>query len=80
MSNLKLFIRGFMKGFRNFSHVITDVVNFIFLLIVYIFGIGPVSIISKAFGKHFMDLKKSGSSWVKRDLKKRPIEEYYRSF
>ena len=36
--------------------------------------------IRKLFGKHFMDLKSSGSSWVVRKLKKRPIEEYYRLF
>ncbi len=80
MNEIKIFFCGLKQGFRNFSHIITSIVNFVFLLIVYILGIGPVSIISKIRGKHFIDLKKSGSSWVKRDLKKRPIEEYYRSF
>ncbi len=80
MDKLKTFFAGFWKGFRNFSHVITDVVNFILLFAVYAVGVGIVSIIAKLLGKHFMDLKSSGSSWVIRNLKKRPVEEYYRMF
>ncbi|MBS3113799.1 hypothetical protein J4448_01735 [Candidatus Woesearchaeota archaeon] len=80
MNNAVVFFKGFKQGFRNFSHLITDIVNFVLLFIVYFTGIGIVSIISKLFGKHFMDLKSSGSSWVVRKLKKRPIEEYYRLF
>lgn len=80
MNALIVFFRGFRQGFRNFSHVITDIVNFVFLFLVYFIGVGVVSIISKLLGKHFMDLKNNGSSWVERKLKKRPIEEYYRLF
>ncbi len=80
MNELKKFFRGFKQGFRNFSNVIADIINFIFLLVVYILGIGPVSLIGKLFRKHFLDLKKGGSSWVHRNLKKKPIEDYYRSF
>ena len=80
MNRLIIFLKGFIKGFRNFSHVITDAVNFVMLFFLYLIGIGIVSIVSKLLGKRFMDLKSSGSSWVIRKLKKRPIEEYYRLF
>ena len=80
MNISKIFFAGFKQGFRNFSNVVTDTINFILLFVVYIVGIGSVSLVSKLFGKHFLDLKSSGSSWVIRKLKKRPIEEYYRMF
>ncbi len=80
MSEIKIFFMGLKQGFRNFSHIIADIINFILLFFVYVFGIGIVSAISKLFGKHFLDLKSKGSSWKIRDLKKMPIEEYYRSF
>lgn len=80
MKAFKTFFVGFMQGFRNFSNTVTDIINFILLLIVYIIGIGMVSIISKLFNKHFLDLKNKGSSWVIRKLKKNPMEDYYRTF
>jgi len=80
MNKLIIFLKGLRQGFRNFSHLLTDVVNFVLLLIVYLIGIGIVSIISKLFGKRYLDLKSNGSSWVVRKLKKKPIEEYYRLF
>lgn len=80
MSAIKIFFAGFKNGFRNFSYVITDIVNFILLFIVYFTGVAVVSIIAKLLGKHFMDLNSNGSSWIIRKLKKRPIEEYYRLF
>ena len=80
MNKAIIFFKGFRQGFKNFSHLITDIVNFILLFIVYFTGVGIVAIVSKLFGKHFMDLKFSGSSWVERKLKKKPMEEYYRLF
>lgn len=80
MNRAIVFLKGFKKGFRNFSHLITDIVNFILLFFVYFIGIGIVSIIGKLFGKHFMDLKFSSSSWVENKLKTKPLEGYYRLF
>lgn len=80
MNKAAIFIKGFKQGFRSFSLLITDIVNFILLSIVYFIGVGIVSIIAKMLGKHFIDLKNNGSSWVARKLKKRPMEEYYRMF
>lgn len=80
MNKAAIFFKGFKQGFRNFSHLITDIINFVLLFTVYFIGIGIVSIIAKLLGKHFIDLKNTGTSWVTRKLKKMPIEEYYRMF
>lgn len=80
MNKAVVFFKGFKQGFRNFSHLVTDTINFVLLFFVYFIGIGIVSIISKLFGKHFMDLKFSGSSWIVRKLKTSPIKEYCRLF
>lgn len=80
MNKISAFFMGLKQGFRDFSHLITNIVNFILLSIVYFIGVGIVSLTAKLVGKHFIDLKNSGSSWVQRKLKKRPIEEYHRMF
>ena len=82
MSNLKQFFKGFTKGFRDFSNIITNIVNFFLLTIVYIFGVGITSILSKTFKKHFLELKKTKSKtyWKKTKLTKEPIEKYFRQF
>ena len=75
------FFSDLYKGFKEFGQDIASVVNFFLLLIVYILGIGPVSIISKIFGKHFIDLrfKEKKSTWVKREQIE-SSDEYYRQF
>ena len=82
MNKPSLFFRGFRQGFRNFSHVLTNAINFLLLLPVYFIGIGLVSIAGKLFGKHYIDLKKSGSksNWHEHKVTKEPVEKYYRSF
>lgn len=64
------------------SNVISNLVNFILLLIIYFTAIGIVSIVSKLFGKHFLELKKSNikSNWYEHKVTKQPIEKYYRTF
>lgn len=80
MGRLNAFFSGFKEGFTSFSHIITNTVAFILLAFAYIVGVGLVAVISKMAGKHFLDLKSKGSSWIKRDAKKPTIEDFYRSF
>lgn len=83
MRKLKQFFKGFKKGTTNFGHNITLVINSILLSLVYIIGVGLTSIAAKLFGKHFLDIKwskKKKSYWSDLNLKKKPIEEYYRQF
>lgn len=75
--------RGIIKSaFKSVSDFISSVFNFIFLLIVYLIGIGPVSLIMKLFGKHFLELRKSSrkSNWTGHKVTREPLDNYYRSF
>ncbi len=76
------FFSGVGKGFRGFSNIIVNGVNFILLVPVYFVGIGLTSIIAKIFGKHFLDnkFKSQDSYWIERKISKEPIENYYRQF
>ncbi len=79
----KLFFKGFKKGMHNFGGTIATIVNSGLLLIVYFIGVGITSIIAKLSGKHFLETKiskKRDSYWSDLNLKKKPIEEYYRQF
>ena len=64
------------------SKVVSNVVNFILLSVVYFIGICSVSIIMKLFRKHFLELKKQNkkSNWHKHKLTKQSLENYYRTF
>ena len=82
MEKVKQFVKGFKEGFKNFSGIITNIVNFFLLAIVYFLGIGPVSIISKIRRKHFIELgrKRKDSYWIQRKTAEQKIEDYYRMF
>jgi hypothetical protein len=82
MNKSQIFFKGFTNGFKAFPHTVTNIVNFVLLMIVYVFGVGLVSAISKLFGKHFIFLKKSGnkSNWKDHKVSKEPLEKYYRTF
>ena len=82
MNKINLFLKGFLQGFKNFGHTITNIINFFLLLTAYILGIGIVSVISKLAGKHFLELKKQNknSNWHEHKVTKQPIEKYYRTF
>ena len=64
------------------SKVMSNVINFISLSIVYFIGIGSVSIVMKIFRKHFLELKKQNkkSNWHEHKLTKQPLGDYYRTF
>lgn len=76
------FIKGFKKGFGKPGHIIADLINTLLLLPVYFIGVGITSLIAKLFKKHFLDISpsKKDTYWKDLDIKKRPIEKYYRQF
>ncbi len=83
MNKLRIFIAGVRDGFGNFSHVIINIVNFILLSLVYFTAIALVAIISKLFGKRFIDLKRQKNTetyWLNKSIKTKPLESYYRQF
>jgi len=82
MSTAKQFFSGFKKGMNDFGTNISTIINSVLLSLVYISGAGFTSLIAKLFGKHFLDMKasKRKTYWSDLNLKKKPIEEYYRQF
>ena len=72
--------QGLKDGFNKIPHFVTNLINFVLLFSVYVLAIGSVSLISKVFGKKYLNLKSSGSTWVKRTNKKLKLEDYYRTF
>lgn len=83
MSKLKDFFHAFKKGMQNFGQNITVIVNSVLLAIVYFIGIGAASVLAKLLRKHFFETEiseKTNTYWSDLDLKKKPIDEYYRQF
>ncbi|MFH1403206.1 MAG: hypothetical protein ABIH11_02940 [Candidatus Altiarchaeota archaeon] len=75
------FLRGFRKGFEGFGKHATGAVNSILLTIVYVLGVGPVSLAYRISGRHFLDMKKrDGTYYVERKTGEGKREEYYRQF
>ena len=77
---MRQFFSGFMSGFQEFSHSIANAVNLLVLSAVYFIGVGIVSTAAKIAGKKFLQMEKRESYWVKRNLGKRRMEEYKRTF
>ncbi len=83
MSGVRQFLHGFRQGLKQFGYNINVIVNSVLLSIVYIFGVGVTAVFARLVGKRFLDVQLSrsrNSYWSDLDLKKRPIEDYYRQF
>lgn len=83
MKEIKQFPKGFSRGMKDFGNSISAIINSVLLLAVYLIGVGLTSIFSKIAGKHFLQRKinkNKQSYWSDLNLRKRPIEEYYRQF
>ena len=79
--SIRLFFAGFKEGMHLFGQNIAILINTILLVVVYIIGVGPTSIIAKISGKRFLEMKQGKDSyWKPLNLKKRQMEEYYRQF
>ncbi len=68
------------NGLKWISNILTSIINFILLSVVYFIGVGITSIIAKIFGKVFIETKnKKSSYWI--DLKsKTEKDDDYRQF
>ncbi len=80
---MMVFFKGFKKGMKLFGDNIALIINSILLSVVYLIGVGITSIVAKLVGKHFLDTKinkEAKTYWSDLDLKKKPINEYYRQF
>ena len=82
MKKIRLFIKGYKKGLEDFGGNISNIVNSVLLLIVYIIGVGITSIVAKIFKKNFLEMKisKKETYWNDIDLNKKSKEDYYKQF
>jgi len=83
MRLLKQFFNGFKRGSIDFGYNLAQIINLILLSIVYFVGVGITSMIAKLFRKRFLDTKVSAKRktyWEELNLKKKPMEKYYRQF
>lgn len=82
MKNGNLFVKGFITGFKNFGHKVTNTVNYTLLLPVYFIGVGSTSLIAKISKKKFLELNQKGQKtyWKERNLGKQSLDQYYKQF
>ncbi|MDP3918386.1 MAG: hypothetical protein Q8Q35_00580 [Nanoarchaeota archaeon] len=76
------FFKSFKEGMNNFGQKIAIIINTALLSLVYIIGVGLTSLVAKILNKNFLDTKlsKDKSYWKDLNLKKKPIESYYKQF
>ena len=77
------FLKGLREGFKDFGHLINNIINSLLLTVLYFIAIGPTSIILKIVKKRLLLLKKSENSatyWTDYNLKSEPEDNYYRQF
>jgi|APSaa5957512535_1039671.scaffolds.fasta_scaffold336451_2 hypothetical protein len=70
----------FKKGIYKFIADMNLLINSIIMFLIYFFGVGITSILSKIFGKHFLYITQKDSYWHDINLNKDSIEEYYTQF
>ncbi len=81
--NYKKFLIHLKKGFHDGGAVIGIVVNTVFLSIIYFFGVGLTSLISKLQKKKFIEDtidEKAETYWSPLNLGKKTKDEYRRQF
>ena len=82
MIKAKIFLKGMKNGLKTFGENITIIINTLLISIVYIIGVGPVSVAAKIKGKRFIDTSniKKKTYWKELNLKRKSLEEYYKQF
>jgi hypothetical protein len=71
----------FTSGMHEFGSLIAIIVNSLLLSIAYVVGVGPTTLISKFFGKKFLETRlTSESSTYWNDIEQKPIrmDDYFR--
>jgi len=85
--SLKCISAGFFsdarRGFEDFGKIITSVVNFFLLLLVYVLGVGMSAVITRISGKKVMDMtvdKSAKSYWKEYRHGTESKDGHYRQF
>lgn len=80
---IKIFGKYFKEGMLFFGERTSVLVNTLLLGIVYILGVGPMSILAKLTRKKFLDLTLDAtraSYWEKIEKQPDTLNRYYRQF
>ena len=80
---MKLLLKGFGKGMKEFGENMTAIVNSFLLSIVYFIGVGVTSLFARIKRKRFLKTeiaKEKETYWQDLNLKKKKFKEYYRQF
>ena len=80
---LIILFKGFTKGFKELGESVNKAVNTVLLSIVYIVGVGIVSVIARIQKKKLLLLKheqKKETYYQGLMLSSKPKKEYYRQF
>ena len=83
MGKIQLLFSGIYTGLGKFGSIVSSIINLIFLFIVFVLGIGVVSLIAKLVGKKFLTIKmdkKLNTYWQDTIMTKRKKEDYYKPF
>ncbi|MFQ5493293.1 MAG: hypothetical protein ACE5DX_04000 [Candidatus Dojkabacteria bacterium] len=54
---IKTFLGGFKSGFTNFGKDVNLILVFLVLTFTYVAIVGPISLITRLFGKKYLELK-----------------------
>ncbi len=79
----RVFWKGFLHGFKEFSQTLALVINTFLLAIVYLVGVGLTALCAKMVHKHFLERKvnrKQPSYWSDLLIKTKVYKEYGRQF
>ena len=83
MGKIQLLFSGIYAGLGKFGSIVSSIINLIFLFIVFVLGIGVVSLIAKLVGKKFLTIKmdkKLNTYWQDTIMTKRKKEDYLKPF
>lgn len=82
MAILRQVFHWFREAMGYVGRGIALIINTVLLSFVYFIGVGITSLIAKAFGKRFLEVKssKKSSYWSDLNLKRKKLEDYYRQF
>lgn len=83
MVKMRLLFKGIYEGMGRFGKLVSSIINIFLLLLVFVFGVGLVSIFSRIFGKKYLEMnldKNSKTYWQDSIIGKRKKEDYYKPF
>lgn len=83
MSQIHEFFKGIKEGNKKFGENISIIPNSFFISLVFFFGVGIPSVLSKLVKKSFLDLKIKKTKttyWSNINLNKKSLDDYYKQF